>query len=598
MKKKYGLILITFAVGSVIGAPYFANAATMENLSPGGVTQTLYQAGKFQDCEHTYELQNDSYEATEIAGGYRHYICSNCSEEYAYETDPLIYETEGTANEGATNPYLPLWEHMPDGDPHVFWSKEDGEWRVYIYGTHDVDPGIDKYGKVEDEVPNFCSDHYITWSAPVYDLSEWRYEGILYTLDASVTEFRKTAASDCNYNLQNDKYYFAVCRPMAGTTLLEGNKPNDSFEKAVYFNEFFDPSVYIEDGTIYLVSCSGIDKLRSATEEDDMEYELTLDQHFALTDSETGESLPYLYEASSMRYIEEYDLYVYIWSSKVTEDETEHSTMSYAYSQNIESESWIYGGVFSDSSGRYTLDLATNEIKKGEPTYSYGNNHGGIVNANGQWYYFGHRDSGATEYRRQGWIEKINMSYENGKFVIEPHELTSSGAADYLDAYQNIPAGIVCYLTPALNMEKNKDQLTQFVDVTMEESAVHETPVVGLENGSVAGFKYLNFAEEAQLLKLNMLFTQEEGYVDGRVAVYLDGPDEETGTLVASIDITKENLSSGVKESGSDGTEWTWLSTETSAKISGVHAVYFVFSSDEEGTICKFDEFSFEKIAD
>ena len=67
---------------------------------------------------------------------------------------------------------------------------------------------------------------------------------------------------------------------------------------------------------------------------------------------------------------------------------------------------------------------------------------------------------------------------------------------------------------------------------------------------------------------------------------------------MASIDITKENLSSGVKESGSDGTEWTWLSTETSAKISGVHAVYFVFSSDEEGTICKFDEFSFEKIAD
>ena len=56
MKKKYGLILITFAVGSVIGAPYFANAATMENLSPGGVTQTLYQAGKFQDCEHTYEF--------------------------------------------------------------------------------------------------------------------------------------------------------------------------------------------------------------------------------------------------------------------------------------------------------------------------------------------------------------------------------------------------------------------------------------------------------------------------------------------------------------------------------------------------------------
>ena len=31
----------------------------------------------------------------------------------------------------AVNPYLPSWEFVPDGEPHVF----DG--RVYIYGSHD-----------------------------------------------------------------------------------------------------------------------------------------------------------------------------------------------------------------------------------------------------------------------------------------------------------------------------------------------------------------------------------------------------------------------------------------------------------------------------
>ena len=31
----------------------------------------------------------------------------------------------------AFNPYLPSWEFVPDGEPHVF----DG--RVYIYGSHD-----------------------------------------------------------------------------------------------------------------------------------------------------------------------------------------------------------------------------------------------------------------------------------------------------------------------------------------------------------------------------------------------------------------------------------------------------------------------------
>ena len=29
------------------------------------------------------------------------------------------------------NPYLPLYEYIPDGEPHVF----DG--RLYIYGSHD-----------------------------------------------------------------------------------------------------------------------------------------------------------------------------------------------------------------------------------------------------------------------------------------------------------------------------------------------------------------------------------------------------------------------------------------------------------------------------
>ena len=48
-------------------------------------------------------------------------------------------------NRQAVNPYLPSWEYIPDGEPHVF------NGRVYVYG-----------------------------SAPVEDLSEWRYEGVIY----------------------------------------------------------------------------------------------------------------------------------------------------------------------------------------------------------------------------------------------------------------------------------------------------------------------------------------------------------------------------------------------------------------------------------
>lgn len=63
----------------------------------------------------------------------------------------------------AYNPYLPSWEYIPDGEPHVF----DG--RVYVYGSHD-----------RFNAPMFCMNDYVCWSAPVDDLGDWRYEGVIY----------------------------------------------------------------------------------------------------------------------------------------------------------------------------------------------------------------------------------------------------------------------------------------------------------------------------------------------------------------------------------------------------------------------------------
>ena len=38
----------------------------------------------------------------------------------------------------AQNPYLPLWEFIPDGEPYVFEDPDcPGKYRVYIYGSHD-----------------------------------------------------------------------------------------------------------------------------------------------------------------------------------------------------------------------------------------------------------------------------------------------------------------------------------------------------------------------------------------------------------------------------------------------------------------------------
>ena len=63
----------------------------------------------------------------------------------------------------AVNPYLPSWEYVPDGEPHVY----DG--RVYVYGSHDWFGGC-----------VYCPGDYVGWSAPEDDLGNWRYEGVIY----------------------------------------------------------------------------------------------------------------------------------------------------------------------------------------------------------------------------------------------------------------------------------------------------------------------------------------------------------------------------------------------------------------------------------
>ena len=56
------------------------------------------------------------------------------------------------------NPYLPLWEYIPDGEPRVFGN------RVYVYGSHDR-VGHDQ----------FCDYVLKCWSAPVDDLGPVSY---------------------------------------------------------------------------------------------------------------------------------------------------------------------------------------------------------------------------------------------------------------------------------------------------------------------------------------------------------------------------------------------------------------------------------------
>ena len=71
---------------------------------------------------------------------------------------------------GAQNPYLPLWEHLPDGEPRVFEDPDHpGKYRAYIIGSHDI------------TYTAYCGSDIRMWSAPVEDLTQWRDEGPIFT---------------------------------------------------------------------------------------------------------------------------------------------------------------------------------------------------------------------------------------------------------------------------------------------------------------------------------------------------------------------------------------------------------------------------------
>ena len=57
----------------------------------------------------------------------------------------------GVKTKQALNPYLPSWEYIPDGEPHVFGD------RVYVYGSHD-----------RFNAPIFCVNDYVCWSCLLY----------------------------------------------------------------------------------------------------------------------------------------------------------------------------------------------------------------------------------------------------------------------------------------------------------------------------------------------------------------------------------------------------------------------------------------------
>ena len=82
---------------------------------------------------------------------------------------PILLGTWSAIEVCAQNPYLPMGEFIPDGEPYVLEDPDHpGKKRVYVYGSHDV---------LKSE---YCGKDQVVWSAPVEDLTQWRYDGVIF----------------------------------------------------------------------------------------------------------------------------------------------------------------------------------------------------------------------------------------------------------------------------------------------------------------------------------------------------------------------------------------------------------------------------------
>ncbi len=458
------------------------------------------------------------------------------------------------------NPYLPLWEYVPDGEPHAFGD------RVYLYGSHDRFDG-----------KKFCLNDYVCWSAPVTDLRDWRYEGVIYgkTQDPRMADGRHELWAPDVVRGKDGRYYLYYCPDdtIKSIGVAVCDRPAGRYEfyglvkdaKGGVLGErsgdtiAFDPGVFIdEDGEIYLYSGNGPRTQRAIGKEPKASVVMTLCDDMLTLKTEPKKLLPMLgesegtgfeghefFEASSIRKI--MGRYYLVYSS-VTNHE-----LCYAVSDRPDG-GYRYGGVIVSN-----CDLFPG--REGKPLCCFGNNHGGLEKIGDKYYIFYHRQTNRSPFSRQGCAEEVKILPDGS---IPQVELTSCGLnGGPLKAEGSYSAGIACNLygklTPTyshpLAMMNRHPYITQ--DGPDYDPEKGGTPprsyIANGKDGLVAGFK-------------SFVVSGAE-----RITVRVRGT--ARGSLFVRTDPKGENLA----EIGlCPAKDWTAF-TATLAPCHGIHPLYLCY---------------------
>ena len=449
------------------------------------------------------------------------------------------------------NPYLPLWEHVPDGEPRVFEDPDNpGKFRAYIIGSHDT-----KY-------TDYCGCDIRMWSAPVEDLTKLKDEGPIFTwyVDGQWDTMFAPDLVEVKDKATGKKTYY-LSPPSRGwqrvPMVCKGDRPNGPFTPINLTDDGskclpgslidFDPSVFIENitdkkdkdydkgfrayvfyGFQHSTACELdqntmyskregtelIDPFIPASNRDGKLLDKEGSEYKALYNGQDPLDFNF-FEASSIRQVgNKYVMVFSGYSGKEYGLGSTNSALRYAFGDSPLGP-WRSGGVLVDSRG-----VVPNEDGTQLTTTNAGHNtHGSLQEINGQWYVFYHRPPRSFGYARQAMVAPVKITWDKkpvakGGVVkitgYDPYvknnewtaaatdgntytgaEVTSEGFQIFgLPPYAYYSAGIACYMAGGTNSNEWMQDNHDVWNNSMD--------LAGITNGGIIGFKYFGFGGLAQ----------------------------------------------------------------------------------------------------
>ena len=344
----------------------------------------------------------------------------------------------------AQNPYLPLWEHLPDGEPRVFEDPDNpGKLRAYIIGSHDT------------HYSEYCGNDVRMWSAPVEDLTQWRDEGPIFSWYVNgrwdtmyapdLVEVKDKATGKKTYWLYPHSRGWGrvamVCksdRPDGPFTPVNLTPDGSCCVEGSLID--FDPSVFVENitdkkdpdidkgfrayvfyGFQHSTACELnqntmyskrpgtelIDPFIPASSHDGRLLDKEGSEYKALYQGQNPLDFNF-FEASSIRQVgNKYVMVFSGYSGKEYGLGNTNSALRYAYGDSPLGP-WRSGGVLVDSRG-----VVPNEDCSHLTTTNFGHNtHGSLQEINGQWYVFYHRPPRGFGNARQAMVAPVKIEWD------------------------------------------------------------------------------------------------------------------------------------------------------------------------------------------